>query len=297
MIAFALTLLCCLIAPGEVSIDKDTISLGDLIDFPDGDLRAGVLLGQAPNPGLARRIHAYEIEAKLRVSGLRTEDLKLPASVLIRRQSKPLAIDQVRAFVRDLFERHFPEARIEIQELIVPTVEVATGNVQISASLPANFNPGGQIPVRLDIRADGFSRLVYAQARVRIETPQPMLLNPIRAHSPVLEGDVEWKFALLARSQDTIQSLDQLRGKFAKEDLDSGEVLTRPQLYSPVLVRRGDAVTVVAAMGNIRISAMMKARSGGEYGQTIIVEHLNGSGQATARVTGQGMVEALVGGR
>ena len=59
----------------------------------------------------------------------------------------------------------------------------------------------------------------------------------------------------------------------------------------------GDAVNVVAAVGNITISAMMKARSSGEYGQTIIVEHLNGSGQATARVTGQGTVQALVGGR
>ncbi len=281
MIAFALTVLCCLTAPSEVSLDKDTILLGDLVEFAQGDLRATVLLGQAPNPGLARRIHDYEILGKLRVSGLRTEDLDLPDSVLIRRQSTPLDGDQVRVLVRQLFERHFPEARIEIQDLIVPPIEVTTRDVQISTSLPTTFNPAGQISVRLDIRADGFSRSVYVQVRVRIETPQPILERAIRAHSPILEGDVGWQFALLEGSLDTVQSLDQVRGMFAKEDLEAGRVLTTRQLYSPVLVRRGDAVTVVAAVGNIRISAMMKARSGGEYGETIIVEHLNGSGHGS----------------
>lgn len=297
MIAFALTLLCCLTAPSEISLDKDTILLGDLVEFAEGDLRARVLLGQAPNPGLARRIHDYEILGKLRVSGLRIEDLDLPDSILVRRDSKPLDGDQVRVLVRQLFESHFPEARIEIQELIVPPIEVANSAVQISGSLPQNFNPAGQISVRLDIRAEGFSRSVYAQVRVRIETPQPILTQPIRAHSPILEGDVQWQFAMLEGSLDPVQSLDQVRGMFAKEALEAGRVLTTRQLYSPVLVRRGDAVSVVAAVGNIRVSAMMKAQSAGEYGETIIVEHLNGSGQATARVTGQGMVEALVRGR
>ena len=297
MIAFALTLLCCLTAPAELSLDKDTILLGDLIEFAEGDLRSTVLLGQAPNPGLARRIHDYEILGKLRVSGLRTEDLNLPDSVLIRRESAQLDAERVRLFVRELFERRFPEGRIEIQEMIIPPMETSTGEVSLSGSLPVSINPNGRISARLDVRGNGFARSIYVQTRVRVETPQPVLQRPVRAHSSILENDVKWQFAPLDSAVGVVGSLDQIRGMLAKQDLDAGQVLTSRQLYSPVLVRRGDAVSVVATVGGITISAMMKARSAGEYGETIIVEHLNGTGQATARVTGQGQVEALVGGR
>ena len=297
MIAFALTLLCCLTAPAELSLDKDTILLGDLIEFAEGDLRSTVLLGQAPNPGLARRIHDYEILGKLRVSGLRTEDLNLPDSVLIRRESAQLDTERVRLFVRELFERRFPEGRIEIQEMIIPPMETSTGEVALSGSLPVNINPNGRISARLDVRGNGFARSIYVQTRVRIEIPQPVLQRPVRAHSSILENDVKWQFAALDSAVEAVGSLDQIRGMLAKQDLEAGQVLTSRQLYSPVLVRRGDAVSVVASVGGITISAMMKARSAGEYGETIIVEHLNGTGQATARVTGQGQVEALVGGR
>ena len=297
MIAIVLALVCCLTAPAEVSLDKNTILLGDLIEFAEGDLRSTLLLGQAPNPGLARKIHDYEILGKLRVSGLRIEDLDLPESVLVRRQSVPLDVERVRFLVQELFSRRYPEARVEIQEMVVPAIDVTTAEVQITGSLPTNINVGGRVSVQLDIRGEGFARSVYVQTRVHVEPPQPVLERPVRAHARVLEDDVQWRFAPLNGSGEVVQSLDQIRGMLAKQDLEPGQVLTTSQLYSPVLVRRGDAVTIVAAVGNITISAMMKARSSGEYGQTIIVEHLNGSGQTTARVTGQGTVQALVGGR
>ena len=296
MIAFALTLLCCLTAPAEVSLDKNTIFLGDLVEFTEGDLRATVLLGKAPQPGLARRFHDYEILGKLRVSGLRTEDLDLPDSVLIRRQSMALDGERVRDIVRELFERRFPDAQVQFQEMTVPSIEIPTGDVHISGSLPENFNPSGPISIRLDISGEGFSRNAYVQVRTRIETLQPVLDSPIRAHAQILENDVQWRYSLLGGAGDVVQSLNQIQGMLAKRDLEPGEVLTTRHLYSPVLVQRGDAVTVVAAVGGITVSAMMTARSSGEFGDTIIVEHLNGSGQATARVTGQGRVEARVGG-
>ena len=297
MIAFALALLCCLTAPAEVSLDKDTIMLGDLIQFSDGDLRRTVTFGRSPNPGLARRIHDYEILGKLRVAGLRTEDLKLPDSILIRRRSVTLDHERVRMLIQAGFERRFPEARIEILEMSVPAIEVATGALEMSPTLPTNFNSAGLVSVRLDIRGEGFARSAYIQTRVRVETSQPILERFVRAHSPIHENDVQWRFAILDSSGETVESLNQIRGMLAKQDLEPGQVLTTRQLYSPVLVRRGDAVTVVAAVGNIRVSALMRAKSSGEYGETIILEHLTGPGQATARVTGPGTVEALVGGR
>ena len=100
---------------------------------------ADVLLGQAPKPGLARRVHVYEMRGKLRVSGLRTEDLDLPGSVLIRRRSMPLDGERVRVLVLELFERRFPEARIQRQESNVPVMDVSTAS-PIFSTLISSIN-------------------------------------------------------------------------------------------------------------------------------------------------------------
>ena len=297
MIALALTLLCCLTAPAEVSIDKDSLVLGDLIEFPQGDLRATLRLGRAPNPGLARRLHDYEILGKLRTSGLRSDDLELPESVLIRRRSARLSSEEVWNEIYDLFGRTYPDGRIEILDLQVPAIDVATGRIDLAASLPSSFNPDGIISVRLDIRGESFARSAFIQTQVRIEIPQPVVTSAVRAHSQIAQSDVEWRLAPLGTIKDAVGSFEEIRGKLAKQDLEAGAILTSRQLYSPVLVRRGDAVTVLARVGGITVSAMMRARSAGKYGDTIIVEHLNGDGRATARITGQGTVEALVGGQ
>ncbi len=297
MIALALTLLCCLTAPAEVSIDKEALVLGDLIEFPDGDLRATLALGRAPNPGLARRLHDYELLGKLRISGLRSDDLKLPEAVLIRRRSARLGSEQVWNEVSDLFGRTYPDGKVEILDLQIPAIEVATGRIELAATLPSGFNPDGVISVRLDIRGESFTRSAFIPTRVRIEIPQPVLTGAVRAHSRIAQSDVEWRLMPLSTIKDAVGSFDEIRGKLAKRDLDAGAVLTSRQLYSPVLVRRGAAVVVLARVGGITVSAMMRARSSGQYGDTIIVEHLNGGGRATARITGQGTVETFVGGR
>ena len=153
MIAITLIMLCCLTAPAEVHVDKDTLVLGDLIDFPAGDTRESLALGYAPNPGLARRLHDYEILGKLRVAGLPTDDLKLPDAVLVRRTSRTIDTARVNEIITGLFVGRFPDARIEILELTVPKIEVATGALDLSATLPASFNPDGPISVRLEVRA------------------------------------------------------------------------------------------------------------------------------------------------
>ncbi len=297
MVAIVLVLLCCLTAPAEVAVDKDTLVLGDLIEFPSGDARASLPLGYAPNPGLARRLHDYEILGKLRVAGLPTDDLKLPDSVLVRRASRSLDTARVHEIITGLFVQRFPDARIEILELTVPKIEVATGTLDLSATLPATFNPDGPISVRLEIQGEGFSRSAFVRTRVRVETPQPVLVRPVEAHSPIVSGDVQWQLTPLGRSGDVVGSINSIRGKLSKQDLREGQILTERLLYSPVMVRRGDSVTVRARLGSVTVAATMIARSSGEYGDTIVVEHLNGGGKATARVTGDGTVEVIVGGQ
>jgi len=101
----------------------------------------------------------------------------------------------------------------------------------------------------------------------------------------------------LQRTAAVLQSADEIRGLVAKRDLAPGEILTGDLLYSPVLVRRGDTVTVKATSGGVTIAATMKARAAGRLGETVVLEHLNGNGTVSARVTGLRTLNATPEGR
>lgn len=277
----------------EVEIDAQNFVLGDLVRLSSTDPRAGVALGRSPEPGLARRLNSYEIEGKVRAADLPTEGLNLPAVFLVRRLAGVLDGERVRNAVMTAFEDRFPGALIEIIEMTIPPTEVATGPIDISASLPPNFRPTSPVSVRVQAKSEGFARSFFVRTRARVQTLQPLLARDIDAQSPVRESDLRWEMAPLANVGDEFQGVDSLEGLVAKRDLREGEILTERMLYSPILVRRGEAVSVEVRVGGVKVSAVMSANGAGQYGDTIVVEHLDGSGRTNARVTGPGTVEAI----
>ena len=283
-----LLLACCLAAPAEVVVDTDTISLGALIPFSANDSRASIPFGYAPNPGLSRRIPKYEILAKLNAAGLPVDDLQLPEFILVRRNAAGLDRDQVTRAILDAFTKQYPEANVEILSVELPSLQVGTGALEISAKLPPRFDLASSLFVRLEIRGTSFSRNVFVRTSARIEAEQPVLKNKVAAHSAVQKADIEWKLTPVGANV-----AGEIEGMLAKRDLEPGQVLTNDLLYTPVYVHKGDSVTVKATAGGITIAATMRAKAAGKFGETIQVEHLSGQGTTMARVTGPRTLESL----
>jgi flagella basal body P-ring formation protein FlgA len=284
----ALLLACCLSAPAEVVIDADTITLGALIPFASTDARASIPLGYAPNPGLSRRIPKYEIVGKLTASGLPADDLQLPEFILVRRNAAGLDRDQVTRAILDAFTKQYPAANVEITSVELPAIQVGTGALQISASLPARIDLSNSVFVRVEIRGTSFSRNAFVRTNVRIEAEQPVLKNKVAAHSEVQAADIELKLTPVRAD-----IANEFAGMLAKRDLEPGQVLTSDLLYAPLYVHRGDSVTVKASAGGVTIAATMRAKASGKFGETIQVEHLSGEGTTMARITGPRMLEGV----
>jgi hypothetical protein len=174
-----LLLACCLSAPATVTIDSETIALGALIPFPEADPRGSISLGYAPNPGVARRIAKHEIVRKINAVGLRTDDLQLPDSILVHRESALLDRDQVTRAVLEAFIKEFPNANIEIVHIEIPKIQVGTGEIEIKASLPARFDLVNSVFVRLDVRGASFSRTAFARTKAKVEGEQGVVRNNV----------------------------------------------------------------------------------------------------------------------
>jgi flagella basal body P-ring formation protein FlgA len=295
MLSALLILTCCISAPPEVTISTDSITLGELIPFGGSDPRSTISLGYAPNPGLARRYLKDELLAKVIAAGFSTQDLQLPDTILVRRQSQTVDREQAMHAVRDAFVRQYPSANIEIVSIDIPETQVGTGTVDMSASIPAHSDPSAPIFVKLDVRGSNFVRTLYVRTAARVEVPQPVISRPVPAQSRIQPEDVEWKQMPLQGTRDLVTSLNAIEGMVAKRDLDRGTVLSTDLLYMPVYVRRGDAVTVRATSGSVTVAATMRAKETGKFGESIVVEHLSGAGTTTARIVGPRTLEAIQG--
>jgi len=291
----AILLACCLTAPADVTVDTETMKLGAIVGFTSGDPRASISLGTSPQPGLGRSFSRQELMGKIHSAGMPTDDLQIPDSVMVRRQSQKLDSSAVGALVQDAFSRQFPDAEINIISIEIPDVGVATGPLDITASLPDRPDASSPIFVALNVRSTGYSRKVFVKTVAEIRKPQPMLRSDIEANGEIRPDDVEWKVMPIRGHGEPILSTDKLEGMLTKRALPAGEILTGDLLYAPFIVRKGDNVTVRATHGAITVTATMRARSSAHIGETIVVEHLTGGGSTSARVIGTRLLEATQG--
>jgi flagella basal body P-ring formation protein FlgA len=288
----SLLLACCLAVPADITVDTETLTLGSIISFSSGDARASIGLGYAPQPGLARRFLKQEIVAKIVTAGLKTDDLEIPDSVLVHRKANILDAAQARAAIEQAFAVQYPNAAVNIVSVDVPSTQVPGGALEMTASVPKGAILSAPVFVKVDIRGSGFSRSLFVRTVVEVQQPQLVVKHPVSANTPISKDDFEWKVAPL-RGVTAVASLEKLQGVVAARDLQPGQVLATDMLYSPLLVRKGESVTVNATSGGITIAATMRAKADARFGDTIPVEHLSGPGSASARVIGTRTLEAL----
>jgi flagella basal body P-ring formation protein FlgA len=291
----ALILACCLQAPAEITVDADRLTLGTVLPIPKGDARADVVLGYAPQPGIARRFTKPELLSRISAAGLSSAGLDLPDSVLVRRKAEMLDPERVRLAVQEAFARQYPKALVTILSINVPQTTLGTGSVELTATIPPRSDLSGPLFIRVDIRGEGVSKNIFVRTVADALIPQLVLRNPVAAGKAVSSEDVELIAVPLRGLAVPIASLETVEGFVASTDLKPGQTLTKDLLYAPLLVRKGESVTVKASTGGVTIAATMRAKSDARFGDTIVVEHLTGIGSSSARVVGVRSLEALKG--
>jgi flagella basal body P-ring formation protein FlgA len=289
----AILLACCLSAPADITVDNEKLTLGDLIPFPEGDSRATIALGYAPQPGIARRFLKPELLGKITAAGLKIADLELPESVVVRRKAHGLDVELVKSVVEQAYARQYPNAAVNVISVDVPQTQVSAGIVDVVATIPVRADMSGPIFVPVDLKGPGFSRRLFVRTVVEIQQPQLVMKNPVAANAPIRKEDVEWQITPVRASGTSLGSIEKLDAFVAARDLRPGQVLTVDLLYSPLLVRKGESVTVKATSGGITIAATMRAKADARFGDTISVEHLSGPGSTSARVIGTRTLQAL----
>jgi len=277
------------------TVESGTVRLADVaVLVGTGTDFAGVDLGPAPDPGGSRRLDGITILQKLRAAGLDDGKTRyeIPASVRIARAYQDVTADEIRNAV----ER-------QASSVLGPGEQLRSVDVGGSARIPP-----GQFDIRLGANAPaarGYHRRVDVDlmqeggvvatvpARLEVISSGPVVtLKHAVARGTVLgRGDLSVEEReTTGLSGNVVTSLEDAVGRETRAALSAGSPLTVAALASPLLVRRGDVVTVVVETPAMRLSAPGDALEAGAAGARIRVRNRKSQQELSGEVVERGIV-------
>lgn len=151
-----------------------------------------------------------------------------------------------------------------LQQFVV-SCNVATGVVRIPVAAQVSLPPTVVVAVQ-------------ALARGTLIRPGDVRLQP---GNPT-EGSVR-----------VFQAIEDVIGKETTRVITPGQILDDQLVVAPVLVRRGEIVTVYARSAGIQVRTTARARDDGSQGELVTVESIDNRKPFFARVTGPQQVEVF----
>lgn len=206
----------------------------------------------------------------------------------------PSIASQVEAAARAQLEQQaaasgLAEARFELSVVPPRVAPACTGPVEVDT---LDTRQPSRMRFAVRCLGPGSSRQEYI-VRARISAPVVVLAAPVAANEVLTDAHVTVGQRDITSIADPVTDPLAAVGQTSRRSLRAGDVLRNNSLSAPVLVKRGDAVVMIARIEGIEVSTAGEALDSGARGATVRVRN-SASGQTVhMRVTAPGTVEPL----
>jgi len=129
--------------------------------------------------------------------------------------------------------------------------------------------------------------------RARLSAMVAVAAAPVAANEALTNAQLMLDRRDISNIADPITTPDDAVGQMSRRMLRPGDILRSSQLASPVMVKRGDAVTMVARRDGIEVSTAGEALDAGARGAMVRVRNANSGQVVRMRVAGPGQVEPV----
>lgn len=294
------------------------LTLGELAEIFSNDPNearqlAAVELGPSPVPGQPRFVRVREIQDAMwaqrvnlpshqfsgygvievtrpveKVENPPVEKVQPPADSSCSAEETRRATTQVQRALGDYLQGRGAEpGKIEFQ--------LTDAQVRAVLAAPAAVAVDGGMPPwtrqqRLELIVGGPESESRSPLDVRVASSVAVVvpLRPIPRGNVVRSEDVQVTQATFTTAvpRGLSNSLDEVVGREAVRPLAEGRPLSNDALRSPILIRRGEVVTVYALSPGVKVRSVARARDDAGLGDQITLETLHDRKAILARVTG-----------
>lgn len=264
-------------------VTADVVTVGDVFD---GVTRsADHVLAPAPEMGEELKLSAHDLTRISDAFGFGWQPQSAMDQVVIRRDAIEIDRYQIEAALQDKLSQTLPGRRFELVLdsasrgfYVAPTETAALDVLDITTDVArAHF--------RATVAAGKTQRSVAGQ--FFLVTEVPVLQNPVRSGDIIRASDVTF---VDMRESDisakTVLDASQLIGQSARRSLPALRTLSSSDVVEPVLVKKGDLVTVTLQDSALHLTAQGKALENGAAGATVRIMNTSSRQIVEGVVTG-----------
>jgi flagella basal body P-ring formation protein FlgA len=292
------------------------VRLGDLADVYDADRQAveklaALELFPAPPAGQQRFVGVREIQDFLLLRGVNLVEHRFSGSsqVVVTRSVAPAAGgggQPPAAGEMKKANQRVREALVQYMQQNAPPRDMPEAEFSLTGDQARTVVKGAQNPTLHGGMAPWSGDQQFLVTVAAADGPVCFPLQVRLTHSPVVAvaahglprgtvirpEDVVLTNNVPANEQGgAFRSADELIGRETTRSVLEGRPIDRDSVRSPLLVRRGDVVTVYARSAGIRIRTLARARDEGAQGDLVALEAIQDRKTFLARVCGVQEVE------
>jgi flagellar basal body P-ring formation protein FlgA len=277
---------------GNVVVTGPSIRLGDL--FSDAGPRAAIEIAPAPALGGRIVLDAAWLAARAQEQNLAWQPKSRYEQSVVERASQSVPAETIIAALRQELGNRLPGGQSELTldnadpHLVVPA-GAASAILVDALSFDAR---SGRLSAYITASAgDITTERVRVTGRVRRMLDMPVLNRLVAPGETIAAQDIE-TIALPADrlTQAFVVGIADLVGKTPKRSLRPGEPIRPSDVQTPIVIRRGELVTVVLQSATLLLTAQAKALEDGAQGQAIRVSNTRSGKTLDATVNGPGTV-------
>ena len=269
-----------------LTVDGPHVTLGDLFDVADD--RADVVVARAPEPGSRTSLDVNYVRRLASENDLDWANAAGVRRLTVARDSRVVGAD----ILADMLEG-------ELFALEGRVHEVQLANSAMSLHAPVDSVGGPQI---VSLNFDARSGMLAAEVRpydgaqtVRVSgrafatVDVPVLARAVAAGTEIDGGDIEWVSQRADRLRpDAVLDPEAIIGHEARRALRAGEPLRSYDLQRPLMVERGELVTLVFQAPGIQLSVRARAMENAADGELARFVNLQSNRTVEALVDGPG---------
>lgn len=282
------------VAP-EAQVQGPQVTLGDVAEVqgepPEMVARMRqAVLGQAPPPGVARRLARRSMVVQLKHQGFAIQYLQWQGATQVRvtRAAQRLEPTEMATAVQQALRQRLPQtAQYTIRDLRgLHAVWVPLGPVHYEVTIPGQRTALGPQAFKLAIAVHGqmakqLSGTAYiAMSQDVVSLTRPLARNDVITADAVTQTQIEVTQPL----PQLITHPEEVIGKRARRSLANHTPLSTADVVEAPAVQKGALVTIVLESPMLRVTAPGEALEAGRTGETIRVKNISSKREVRAQV-------------
>lgn len=160
------------------------------------------------------------------------------------------------------------------------------GNFSWEIKVPDRFFQGGNIPVTMTFYLNGRkAQEVHFQAQIEIYAWVVITQNYLPKHQLIKQSDVHLVYRNITKyPADVLTDIKEVIGKRTSLHINAWEVIRKPMVEVPPLVKKGDYVTLLAENEGFRITTLGEVKEEARQGEIVKVLNISSKKEIYGRV-------------